>query len=83
MYLFYYSQKWSSQPSNISKTGVEFKIVMLKSDHKYLIWSIAHEFKIVMLEAGHKYSLYDITIEFKSVMLAIDHKFHINFFFYH
>jgi hypothetical protein len=67
----------------MSKSRVEFKIVMLEASHKYNLYAIAIEFKIVMLEASHKYNLYAIAIEFKIVMLAKYHKFHIKLMFYH
>ncbi len=54
---------------------------MLKLDHKYFIWGIAHEFNIVMLEVAFTYNLYVFAIEFKIAMLAANHKFHIEFIF--
>jgi len=67
----------------ISETKIKFKIVVLKLDHKYLIWCITHAKKIVMLETSHTYNLYVFIIQFQIDMLVIDHKFLIEHLFYH
>jgi hypothetical protein len=83
IYLIHYFPQWNSQPSYIFETIVEFKIVVLKSNHKYFMWGITHEFKILMVEASHKYNLSYIVIEFWIIMFATNHKFHIKSIFYH
>jgi hypothetical protein len=81
--IFHNYLEWSSQPLYIYEIKVEFKIIMLKLDHKYLIWGITHDYKIVVLEISHTYNLYVFIIQFQIDMLAIHHKFLIDLFFYH